>query len=649
MYCLYVLCLFFFAQTAYAQSLPDSEDQISLSGNLLHDPLAQDLLKKIEQTKKMIADLEKKEFEKNQAQELLQQKRDLSLERLNQSLDEWERLWEKHSSKNSFESFVNKKPSFVQGVFWDQFNFKEQKVLAGRIAMSDVLVNGGTIQDAKKAYYKAAATKKVELIEMNSQFNIKHNLADFNEQQIFNSTGQVHFSPATNAKLSEMYSDYKLHPGYIMANYDGLNTGAALTDPNTECQDGFVLISRVISATFSCVDESVAKKWMNDGVNGIVISGMDMPFSDVKTNPGTLCSNDDHEVIYDVRTSEYRCVLESEAKEMIKQGIAQNHTLIDYVLEKDKLKQYDDIIYEINQNIQQVTKKYDNKLKSLESRYNNAINNEDLIAKQTMQEIIDDYVSGAITKDDVSNQILQIKKNSEKIKEKLLDERIKGADNLELNKKEELLQAVKGYERNSDLNVDWDYLYGNQKQQQDDNDNALTSVSNDGNDSAKTTVNGTTIDNIHVDSITIVNSFGEKFDNVRENQALQVAANITNLDNYKHNFAYVVEITDEQNNSVDSARWMTGTLEPSQTFNVSLSWTPNESGQYNAKVFIGESMDSVLQAADLQISVSPQGNIGDEGYCKNGHELLFKYSDYSPICVSSNVASKLINIGLAFA
>ena len=59
------------------------------------------------------------------------------------------RLWEKHSSKNSFDRFVNKKPSYVQGVFWDQFEFKEQKVNAGRTAMNQVLTNGGTMQDAK--------------------------------------------------------------------------------------------------------------------------------------------------------------------------------------------------------------------------------------------------------------------------------------------------------------------------------------------------------------------------------------------------------------------------------------------------------------------------------------------------------------------
>jgi hypothetical protein len=60
-------------------------------------------------------------------------------------------------------------------------------------------------------------------------------------------------------------------------------------------------------------------------------------------------------------------------------------------------------------------------------------------------------------------------------------------------------------------------------------------------------------------------------------------------------------------------------------------------------------VDSVLQVADIEINVNPDGNTSDEDYCKNGHELLFKYSDNSPICASPDTASKLVNKGLAFA
>jgi hypothetical protein len=147
----------------------------------------------------------------------------------------------------------------------------------------------------------------------------------------------------------------------------------------------------------------------------------------------------------------------------------------------------------------------------------------------------------------------------------------------------------------------------------------------------------------------VVNSFGQKFDEIKAEQVLHIAADITNPNDQKHDFAYLLEITDSENKHTQPPRWITGTLNPTQTFNVSLSWMPEESGAYNAIISIGASIDSVIQVVDLEINVNSEGDVSDEDYCKNGQELLFKYSDNSPICVSPDTASKLINTGLAFA
>ena len=64
--------------------------------------------------------------------------------------------------------------------------------------------------------------------------------------------------------------------------------------------------------------------------------------------------------------------------------------------------------------------------------------------------------------------------------------------------------------------------------------------------------------------------------------------------------------------------------------------------------FIGPDMDSIVQIADLTITVTSGMDISAENYCKPGYELLFKYSDNSPICVTTENTAKLINIGLAF-
>ncbi|MEE9535444.1 MAG: hypothetical protein V3V58_02760 [Nitrosopumilaceae archaeon] len=628
-------------QNSYAQTQLSSEEQITLSGNLQNDPIAQDILKKIEQTKKMIEELKQKEYEQNQAKENLEKVRKLSIERLNQKLDEWERLWEKHSSKNSFDRFVNKKPSWVQGVFWDQFEFKEQKVNAGRTAMNQVLTNGGPMEDARNAYNNAASTPKIELIEMNAQFNVKHNLAYYAEQQLFNSTGQIHLSPATQVKLASFYGDYKTQPSYIMANSDDANTSEINSD--TQCEEGLILVSRVTSGSHSCIDESTAKKWISNGVKGIIISNDVLSISQVKTNPGTQCE-EGHQVVYHIATSEYQCVLESVAKEMIGNNTAEIHTLTEYILNKDKQKVTEDAIHEINLKILRINEEYDIKKKELESKYDENLENENILAKQKIQDLIQEYrTDGNITKEDVTKRISELRNTNEDITEKILQEKLDAINKLESELKDRLLETVKGYENNSNINVDWDYL--------NETPDNVSTVSEKGtvNLTKVSSVSDENIEKMYLDNIGVVNSFGQEFDEIKTDQVLQIAADLTNTNEYKQDFVYVVEITDIKNVLAQRAKWVTGTLYSSQTFNVGLSWTPKETGEYTAVISIGTEIDSVSQVAEIKINVNPEGNISDYNYCKNGHELLFKYSDNSPICASPDIASKLINRGLAFA
>lgn len=149
--------------------------------------------------KKWIAELEQRDYDKLEKQIELEEKRLQALAKLNQDLAEWEKLWEYYSPRNSFARFVDKvSDSQVPDVFWDQFEFKEQKVKAGRDALKRVVANGGSLHEARQAYLTAAETKRIELIETNSQFNIRHNLAYYNQQILFDRKGQFVDSPITD-------------------------------------------------------------------------------------------------------------------------------------------------------------------------------------------------------------------------------------------------------------------------------------------------------------------------------------------------------------------------------------------------------------------------------------------------------------------
>jgi len=111
------------------------------------------------------------------------------------------------------------------------------------------------MQDARDAYNKAATTLRIELIEMNAQFNIKHNLADSVEQEIFNSAGQAHSSAASRAKLANLYSDYKLQPSYILANSE--------KNEYSRKQHKYAMWRRI----YSCVSCNIWKSILCRGIN----------------------------------------------------------------------------------------------------------------------------------------------------------------------------------------------------------------------------------------------------------------------------------------------------------------------------------------------------------------------------------------------
>ena len=459
-------------QTIYAQTddnidnnnVTIDEEQVILSDDLLSDPVAQDLLKKIEQTKKFIAELEQKEFEENQAKKNLEERRTLALERLHQDLEEWERLWEKHSSRNAFESFVSKKPEYVQGVFWDQFEFKEQKVKAGREALKQVLLDGGSLEDARKAYHKAAKTKKIELIEMNAQFNVKHNLAYYDQQQLFNSTGQFHPSPAAETSIVQYYTDYKLDPTYLLANPEDeyASTHGSNESSDMQCRIDYVVVHRTNQNDYACIRESTAEMWERHEMGTIVDKdGEEIQVDEnsmvqnMVTNPGTQCK-EGYTVLYHIAESNYQCVSEPTAEKWLSDGIGEVHDLLQYISGKDQYKIVLDQAYEINQEILRINEEYDLKQVQLESEYDDILKDAKKSARQIEQDLLDEFhASDTMTKDELSKKILDARADHELEKEKIAKDESSAIIALESELKDVMLDIAKRYENDPDIEVIW--------------------------------------------------------------------------------------------------------------------------------------------------------------------------------------------------
>jgi hypothetical protein len=439
---------------SFAQS--ETSEQVTLSGDLANNPVAQDILKKIEQTKKWIKELEEKNYETLEAKKELEAKRVEALEKINQDLNEWEALWEYYSPKNSFSRFVDKvEEPQVKEVFWDQFEFQQIKVDAGRDALKKVLANGGSLKEARQAYHKAAETKRIELIEANSIFNVNHNLAYYNQQIMFNKEGQFIETPITGEQLRKYYEDYRTNPAYLQANPDDAISWEDLgkTTPDTECRKGSVVVYRFHANDYVCVSMSTAEMWIRHGMGEI--TGNSTASNVDSVTPLTKC-DEGLTVVYALESGKYSCVLQETADSWISQGIAESHDPQSYILDKIQDKDVSAIIQEINQKLEEFEDDLALKQADLKDTYDKKY--ADALAQSKNDEksaIKDQKERPGMTKEDLSTKIMQIRKKYDSTQENILQEKIAALKKLDEIHKENVKKFADTYEFDPYVKIVW--------------------------------------------------------------------------------------------------------------------------------------------------------------------------------------------------
>lgn len=175
----------------FAQTTSDSGFTVRSNDQISKDPMAMSLLEKIEMMKLKFAQAKETKTKQQEQKKFIDQQRTLAKQALENKLDRINEKYKDHTPKASFTSFVSSKPAETQNVYWDMFNYQQQKVSNARLAMKAVLDNGGSLQDAREAYHNAGAIKRVELIDITKDLNIKHGLADNTVQSTFDKYGKL--------------------------------------------------------------------------------------------------------------------------------------------------------------------------------------------------------------------------------------------------------------------------------------------------------------------------------------------------------------------------------------------------------------------------------------------------------------------------
>jgi hypothetical protein len=126
----------------------------------------------------------------------VEEKRVIAQQRLDEKLDAFIEKYKDVMPKAAYTKFVEKKPDYIQGVFWGMFDYMQGKVDSARSAMKAVLDNGGSLKEARDAYFEHASAKRVQLIQAVKDLNIQHGFADKSVQDIFDKNGKLPRSDA---------------------------------------------------------------------------------------------------------------------------------------------------------------------------------------------------------------------------------------------------------------------------------------------------------------------------------------------------------------------------------------------------------------------------------------------------------------------
>ena len=184
-------------QNAFADS--DTKPVVKASEQLRKNPFAMKILAEMESQKLKYKTnmLERPQTIKLTSQQMeVEKQREVAQERLSERLDAFLLKYQDKMPKAAFAKFVEKKPDYIQGVFWGTFDYMQEKVDSARGAMKQVLDNGGSLAEARNAYFAHAETKRVQLIQVVEDLNIQHGFAEKSVQDTFDENGKLSRSEA---------------------------------------------------------------------------------------------------------------------------------------------------------------------------------------------------------------------------------------------------------------------------------------------------------------------------------------------------------------------------------------------------------------------------------------------------------------------
>ena len=188
--CVSVLSLFVILTSA-THSYAADETEIKATDQIKKNRVMMQMLKKIEQSKKILAEMQERKNQQVQKIQQVQEIRKTTQAKLVEDINRMNKDKEPYTPQNAFARFVTKKPADIQNTYWSMFNYQQEKIKSAKDVRDKILSDGEEKQDAWNTYYKISATSRAKIIELNKDFNVKYGNADKDVQNTFDEKGKL--------------------------------------------------------------------------------------------------------------------------------------------------------------------------------------------------------------------------------------------------------------------------------------------------------------------------------------------------------------------------------------------------------------------------------------------------------------------------
>jgi len=190
-------------------STEDFEWTTLVGDDLKNNPLVEKILKNIEISKQRIAELQQNQFIKTEHEKFIDEQRRISQEKLQVELDRMFKKYEDFSPRNAFAKYlVNKIPEKYHEMYWELFDYLQEKIQNARDAKDAVIRNGGSYAEARQAFIDIAAMpmseKNAVLNKTHEKYGFVNVAGKFDLDGNYSDEAKALYASWTNAKSDEI-------------------------------------------------------------------------------------------------------------------------------------------------------------------------------------------------------------------------------------------------------------------------------------------------------------------------------------------------------------------------------------------------------------------------------------------------------------